>query len=161
MAVNQDALELLAIRNVMAAYNVAGDRMRIADLAATFTTDGVLETPTATYRGRAEILAGLGGGPRDRSAPTPAGPRPTLVRHNLTTSHIVLTGSGAAEGRTYFLVLTDVGPDHAGHYVDRMSKAGADWRFEHRCVRIDWMSEQSRFPSLRTAYEARRAAKTG
>lgn len=151
-----EALEHVAIRNTMAAYNVAGDRMRIEALAATFLDDGVLETPTATYRGRAEIVAGLGGGPRDPSAPPPAGPRPTLVRHNLTTSHVSLTGPETAEGRTYFIVFTDVGPDHAGHYQDRLRKAGGAWLFEHRSVRIDWLAEQSLFPSLKAAHDARR-----
>jgi hypothetical protein len=145
--------DLAAIRQTMSAYNIAGDRMRLEELAATFLPDGVLVTPTATYTGRAEIVAGLGGGPRER--PAAAGPRPTVVRHHLTTSHITLSGPDTASGRTYFIVFTDVGPDHAGHYEDRLRKLDDGWLFEHRDVRIDWISEASLFGGLRAAHEAR------
>lgn len=150
-----EAAELVAIRNVMSAYNIAGDRMRVEALAATFMEDGVLQTPTATYRGRAEILAGLGGRPQAAAKPR-TGPRPTVVRHNLTTSHVILTAADTAEGRTYFIVFTDVGPDHAGHYVDRLRKLDGTWRFEHRDVRVDWIAEASLFPALKAAHAARR-----
>jgi hypothetical protein len=150
-----EASELVAIRNLMSAYNIAGDRMRVEALAATFMEDGVLQTPTATYRGRAEILAGLGGRPEAAAAPR-TGPRPTVVRHNLTTSHVTVTGAHAAEGRTYFIVFTDVGPDHAGHYVDRLRKLDGRWLFEHRDVRVDWIADASLFPALKAAHDARR-----
>jgi hypothetical protein len=150
-----EASEFAAIRNTLSAYNLAGDRLRIEDLAATFTDDGVLQTPTATYRGRAEILAGLGRRPQNPSAPV-AGLRLTLVRHHLTTSQIDLTGADTAKGRTYFLVYTDVGPDHAGHYVDRLRKVDGRWLLEHREARVDWIAEASLFPGLKAAYAARR-----
>jgi hypothetical protein len=150
---SRDALELVAIRNTLAAYNVAGDRLRIEALAATFLEDGVLATPTATYRGRAEIVAGLGGSRSPGAAP--AGPRPTFVRHNLTTSHIALTSPRTAEARSYFMVLTDIGLDHAGHYVDRLRKTDDAWLFEHRDVRVDWISDASFFPALKAAHAAR------
>jgi hypothetical protein len=150
-----EASELIAIRNMMSAYNVAGDRMRVEALAATFMDDGVLQTPTATYRGRAGIIAGLGGGPQG-AAGRRTGPRPTVVRHNLTTSHVTLSGPDMAEGRTYFIVFTDVGPDHAGHYVDRLRKVDGTWLFEHRDVRVDWIAEASLFPALKAAHAARR-----
>jgi hypothetical protein len=151
---NQDARELVAIGATMAAYNVAGDRMRLEDLAATFLEDGVLVTPTATYAGRAGIVAGLSG--RGRPATPSEGPRPTVVRHNLTTSHVTLTGPETAQGRTYFIVFTDIGPDHMGHYVDRLRKVDGAWLFEHRDVRVDWIAEASLFPHLRAAHVARK-----
>ena len=151
--------ELVAIRNVMSAYNVAGDRMRVEALAATFLDDGVLKTPSATYRGREDIVAGLSGRPRDSTAPTDA-PRPSVVRHHLTTSHVTLGGPDIAEGRTYFIVFSDVGPDHAGHYVDRMRKVDGSWLFEVRDVRVDWISEASLFPGLKAAHAARLASQS-
>jgi hypothetical protein len=150
-----EASELVAIRNTLSAYNVAGDRMRLEGLAATFTDDGILKTPTATYCGRGEIIAGLSARPPDPTAPR-TGPRPSLVRHHLTTSQVVLTGAATAEGRTYFIVFTDMGPDHAGHYVDRLRKVGARWLFEHRDVRVDWVADASLFPGLKAAHAARR-----
>lgn len=151
---SQDPLEIVAIGNLLAAYNLAGDRMRIDALADAFLEDGVLATPTATYQGRAAILAGLSGRAAQGDA---AARRPTLVRHNLTTSHIVLTASDTAEGRTYFIVFSDVGPDHMGHYVDRLRKTGDGWRFAHRDVRVDWIADNSLFPALQAAHAARKA----
>jgi hypothetical protein len=151
---NEEAHELSAIRNTLAAYNLAGDRARVDDLAATFLEDGVLATPTATYRGRTEILAGLGG--RVSEAPA-AGRRPTLVRHHLTTSAVTLTGPTSAEGRSYFIVFSDIGLDHAGHYVDRLRKVAQAWLFERRDVRVDWIADASLFPALQAAHASRRA----
>jgi hypothetical protein len=150
--------DIEAIRQTMAAYNIAGDRMRIGALADTFTVDGVLETPTARYEGRDGIASGLG--QRDPTAPASAR-RPTFVRHNLTTSQIDLTGEDTAEGRTYFIVFTDIGPDHMGCYVDRLQKTGAGWRFEHRRVLIDWISDDTLFEGLLVAHRRRTAAKAG
>jgi len=154
---NDAARELEAIRNTMASYNIAGDRMRLDELAGTFAPHGVLETPTARMEGRDAILAGLGRG-RESDAPAP-NPRlgPTFVRHNLTTSLLDLTGEASAEGRSYFIVFTDIGPDHMGCYVDRLIKLDGRWLFDHRRVLIDWMSEQTLFPHLLEAHRARRA----
>ena len=158
-----EADELEAIRRTLAAYNVAGDRMHLEALAATFMEEGVLETPTSVLRGRAGIAAGLGGGARSSAegeAPRPAARRPTFVRHHLTTSHLGLTGPEAAEGRTYFIVFTDVGPDHAGFYLDRLRKVDGRWLFELRRVMIDWMSEATLFTHLLESHRARMAART-
>ena len=154
--------ELEAIRYTFAAYNTAGDRMKLDALAATFTEDGVLETPTSILRGRAGIAAGLGGGragPAPTEAAAPATRRPTFVRHHLTTSLLDLTGPDTAEGRTYFIVFTDVGADHAGFYIDKLRKVGGAWLFERRKVMIDWMSEATLFGNLVEAHKARVAAR--
>jgi len=157
-----DADELEAIRRTLAAYNVAGDRMRLSELAATFMEDGVLELPTSSLNGRAAIAAGLGGGARRSSSPDAAGAvrRPTFVRHHLTTSLLELTGPDTAAGRTYFVVFTDIGPDHAGFYADTLRKVEGAWLFEHRKVMIDWMSEATLFGNLLEAHQARMAVRS-
>ena len=146
----QDTQALSEIRTLLAAYNVAGDRMRLEALAATFTPAGVLETPTAVLRGREEIARGLAGGSRRD------GPAPTLVRHHLTTSHVELQEADQAEARTYFIVYTEIGPDHAGHYLDRLQKTAEGWRIQHRRVRVDWVADATLFPALKPGFEARR-----
>lgn len=156
-----NAEHIEAIRHTMAAYNIAGDRMRIDALAATFTNDGVLETPNARWEGRHAIAAGLGRRAPADQAPQeqPSARRPSFVRHNLTTSLIELTGPDAAEGRSYFQVLTDIGADHAGCYVDRFRRTDEGWRIAHRRVLIDWMSPDSLFEALKAAHVARLAGK--
>jgi hypothetical protein len=155
-----EAEELEAIRRTLAAYNVAGDRMRLDELSATFMEDGVLELPTSSLNGRAAIVAGLSGARRETPlTAAPAIRRPTFVRHHLTTSLLELTGPDSASARTYFMVLTDIGPDHAGAYVDRLRKIDRAWLFEHRKVMIDWMSEATLFGNLVEAHKARIAAR--
>jgi hypothetical protein len=50
-----------------------------------------------------------------------------------------------ARGWTYFVVLTDVGPDHAVVYIARFSREKEDWLIADRRVRIDRVSEHSLF----------------
>jgi hypothetical protein len=63
--------------------------------------------------------------------PWPTETRPTLVRHHLTTSHVTINGALAA-ARTYFFVLSNIGPDHAGVYVDRLENGAEGWQIAHR-----------------------------
>ncbi|ONH31408.1 nuclear transport factor 2 family protein [Pseudofrankia asymbiotica] len=50
------------VRDTVATYSHSGDRLRLEDLAACFTADGVLETKGGwTAHGRAEIIARLSG----------------------------------------------------------------------------------------------------
>jgi hypothetical protein len=131
-----EACDREAIRDLMARYNINGDRARIEAFAATFAPEGTLEFSGEATRGRAAIFARLSGGsaPRD--------PRHTFSRHHLTTSLVELDGDRAT-ARTYFHVLTDIGLDHHGHYADRLCRIDGEWFFEHRSVRIDWQSPLS------------------
>jgi hypothetical protein len=131
-----------AIRAVMARYNTCGDNGRLAELAALFTEDGVLETGNWRREGREAIVDGFSR--RDGEALHPA---LTLMRHHLTTCDITLEGPRAATGRSYFLVITNIGLDRSGVYVDRLHKDEDDqWRFVHRTVRLDWISPHSLMP---------------
>ena len=131
-----------AIRHLLATYTYNGDRGRIAELAACFASDGVLEFPGATATGPAAIAAALTtGGPAD--------PRRTFVRHHTTNPLIEVTGNQATS-RSYFAVWSNLGPDHAGTYSDQLVRTADGWRFAHRLVRIDWQTEQSLFRRMVT-----------
>ncbi|HUD29112.1 MAG TPA: nuclear transport factor 2 family protein, partial [Novosphingobium sp.] len=129
-----------AIRDLIARYTVAGDRLRVDDFVACFTQDAVMESERVVperlfrYEGSAAIrawqerwLAGDGG---THGA--------TFVRHHLSTSKIDLTGTDTALGRTYWTAWTDIGPDHAGYYLDSFRKVEGEWLIAHRRVRLDW-----------------------
>lgn len=148
--------EMLAregIRKTIHAYNAAGDTRDGEAFTALFADDAVLEFagfgPVPGFRsaGIAEI--------RSRTAswsPVP-GQDPSLslasfIRHNLTTCRIDLAGPDSATARTYFVVFTDIGPDHAGFYADTLVRQGEDWRFAHRKIALDWRSPESIFPPL-------------
>jgi SnoaL-like domain len=142
----EDLLTREAIRATMARYNHSGDSLRAEDFAACFTEDGILESASDDgfhFTSRAEILAWQTDW---RDAPTAGTPRGAkFVRHNLTTCTIELTGPGTAKARTYWVVMTDIGPDHCGVYNDQFRKVGEEWLIAHRKVRTEWWAENSHF----------------
>ncbi|MEY4238982.1 MAG: hypothetical protein RL339_1583 [Pseudomonadota bacterium] len=131
-----------AIRQLLAVYTYNGDRGRIAELAACFALNGVLEFPGATATGPEAIAAALsGGGPGD--------PRRSFVRHH-TTNPLIEVDGDSATSRSYFTVWSNHGADHAGTYSDRFERTPQGWRFTHRLVRIDWQAEESLFRRMVT-----------
>ena len=148
-----------AIRATLARYNVAGDRLKIDEYVACFTEDGIIEVtdhmrvPQFRYEGREAIRTW-----QSRWQERTAGDEPvheaSFVRHHLSTCRIELTGPDTARTTTYWVAWTDIGPDHAGVYVDDFRRNGDDWLIAHRRVREDWRSPQSLF---NTAVERSRA----
>jgi hypothetical protein len=145
--------ELLAregVRQTLHAYNIAGDRLRIEDFLAVFTEDAVLESAGGAS-GTGFRCDGRDGIRRwmtdfENRPGRPAGVEaPKFVRHHLTTSLIELTGPAAAKARTYFHVMTQVGPDHAGVYTDVLRKEGEHWLIAERRIRTEWFSPGSLF----------------
>lgn len=132
-----------AIRDLLARYTYNGDRGRVAELAACFAEDGVIEYPGNRAQGPAAIAAALSGGGGGRN------PALTFVRHHITNPLIKVDGD-AATARSYFAVHTDIGPDHSGTYTDQLVRTVAGWRFAHRLVRIDWQSPQTLFRPMVT-----------
>ena len=135
----QELMDREEIRCLQNAYNIGGDRGRIDELAGVFTPDGTLTSRGGTAVGPAAIQAQM----------TKSGPRPTegpdrkmdFVRHNLTTSRVDFDSPTDARGRTYFMVYSEIGPDHMGVYVDRYKKIDGAWKIAERKVRIDWVAE--------------------
>jgi 3-phenylpropionate/cinnamic acid dioxygenase small subunit len=131
-----------AIRKTMAAYTMAGDRLREEEFVAVFTEDAILETEGVPendafrYEGREAIRGWIS---RWRK---PAGEAPvhqaSFIRHHLSTCHIEFSGAEAARTRTYWVAYTDLGPDHGGYYVDDFRKVGDAWLIAHRRIRMDW-----------------------
>lgn len=145
--------ELLAregVRKTMAAYTAAGDRLREDDFLAVFTDDAVLESEGVPepdlfrYEGRDAIRRWIA---RWRTPPPDGAPthQASFVRHHLSTCHIELTGPDSASARTYWVAWTDIGPDHAGYYLDRFRRIGETWLIAHRRIRRDWQSADSLF----------------
>lgn len=143
------------IRLLLATYAINGDRLRLDALAETFAPDGVLESTTRTLAGRDAIREGLGGSRAQPSEPHAASRPPTFVRHNLTTSNLRPTGPDAGSGRTYFIVFSEIGPDHSGFYDDELVRVDGAWRFKRRRVRIDWVDARTVMPALLEGYRKR------
>jgi SnoaL-like domain len=124
------------IRHLLACYTYAGDRGRLTELAACFAPDGVLEFPGSSATGPDAIMAALSSGTRNAAI--------SFVRHHITNPLIAIDGNTAVV-RSYFQVISNNGPDHAGTYSDRLVSSADGWRFAHRLVRIDWQSPASLF----------------
>jgi ketosteroid isomerase-like protein len=127
------------IRDTVAAYADAGDRLRLEELAALFTEDGVLEVKgRRSAQGRGEIVAMLGGRAQSRANPqAETEKRSFFVRHFVTNLRFVTLEPDRAETTAYFLVLTPEGPDHWGRYRDVLVRRDDRWLFEHRLAAVD------------------------
>lgn len=142
--------ELLArecIRHTLASYNMAGDRLREDDFVAVFTDDAVLEVEGENgfrHDGIAAIRAWISGWRAGTSGPTTRR-APTCVRHHLTTCLITFGDGDTATARTYFLVCTQIGPDHGGTYLDTLRRTGDRWLIAHRRVRVEWHATEGLF----------------
>lgn len=135
-----DSADRNAIRNLMARYSLASDCGRFEALAETFAEDGTLCFSGQATTGRAAIVARLNQrGPRN--------PALTFTRHHLTTSLIEVEGERAT-GKTYFQVLTNIGLDHCGVYLDTFVSQDGNWSFARREARVDWQAPQSLYPPL-------------
>lgn len=127
------------IRDTMARYNIGGDRRDLAAFVGTFTEDAIYESAVFHCEGKAAIEAYLAA---NWSAKL-AGPVARFRRHNLTTCQIDLTGPTTATARTYYFVVSDLGPDHSGFYVDQFRQEKGLWLIAHREVWMDWCSPHS------------------
>jgi hypothetical protein len=138
----REAEDREALRLLLARYNIAGDRGRRAEFAGVFADDAVLTLPWSRLHGRNAIVRELFE-PESGAKPHAAAAKPAFVRHHLTTSKIDLDGD-EAYGRTYFLVLTEIGLDHSGVYVDRFTRRGGEWLIIDREVRLDFVAPDTR-----------------
>ena len=140
----EQAVAREAIAHTQSVYNTEGDRGRLDGLLDTFTADGVLELDRGVFNGRDEIRAALSPAvdAKRAEARTADGPR-IFLRHNLTTRRIEFRGEEEADAWTYFFVVTPIGLDHCGVYVDRFVRRDDRWLLANRRVKIDWQAENS------------------
>lgn len=143
---NGKRADLEDIRALIDRYAILGDVGRVDELAGLFTLDGVLETGTWRCDGRTAIRERLAGEGQ------PGDPGLTFMRHHVTSCDLVLNEEATASGRTYFLLITNVGLDRAGTYVDAFRREDGWWRFSHRAVRMDWISDRSLMPAQPTRH---------
>ncbi|HVV12655.1 nuclear transport factor 2 family protein [Amycolatopsis sp.] len=133
------------VRNTIAGYNHAGDRGRLADLAATFTEDGVLHLEgREPAEGREAIVRFLSGVVAEGSRTDDRGER-KIVRHFVANVAFEHTSPTEIRTAAYFVVFNAHGPDHWGRYRDRHVPGDGRWLIAHRYVRVDAIAEGSNF----------------
>ncbi len=131
------------IRDVLARYNQAGDRGRLGELVLCFRTDGAIEIRgEPPVRGRDAILERLTGAVQGLARTSER----RLLRHFVASTRIELLSPREARVRSYYFVVTEIGPDHCGLYLDRFEREGEAWLIAHRRVTVDWKAPDTRFP---------------
>jgi len=70
---------------------------------------------------------------------------PKYIRHYVATHQIDIESENVARGRCYFAVLTHIGLDHWGRYIDTYKKVNGKWLFDTRKVFVDGTSAGSTF----------------
>jgi len=132
-----------SVRQTLADYTAATDRLDLHALASCFGPSGVLEFTGAAepLAGPAAIEAGLGAamsGPRDSAKPAP-----THVRHHVSSVRFGDVAEDRVEVSSYFAVHTDVGLDHWGRYRDVLVPVEGRWLFAHRRISVDAFAANS------------------
>lgn len=134
------AVDRDAIRDLVARYNANGDSGRFDAVRELFVDDAVMTiVGDREYRGIDEIMGIFTGTKSSTSG------RLTHVRHFTSTHQIDLDGE-TARGRLYYAVLTDIGLDHWGRYVDSYIRTPSGWKFSTRSVSVDGWSPDTLFP---------------
>jgi hypothetical protein len=147
-----DLLAREAIRDLVARYNAYGDSGLFDRMLGLFAPGAVLEIDAQVHTGPDEIRAvftqvpertarGTGGDGGDGAGNR----RPAYLRHCTATHQIDLVDDATATGRCYFFVLTAVGLDHWGRYLDDYRVVDGEWRFARRRVLVDDTSPESLF----------------
>jgi hypothetical protein len=134
-----------AIRVTLARYAVAADKANYTELSQCFCPSGSLVVAGGlVMTGRDSIANELGRRAKARGH----GIRTDVFQlHFVGTSHIVI-GTGDAEATTYYQVITEQGPDHAGRYLDRFAPWESQWLLLTRHATMDWVNPVSRFAKL-------------
>ena len=130
-----------AVRDTIARYLHGGDRARLDELASTFAVDGeLLIDDEPPVRGRAAIVERLSSVP---AAPGSDGTR--LLHHHVSSVRFLSVTREKVEAASYFLAVTERGPDHWGRYRDVLVPDGDAWVFARRTVTVSGSAPESRF----------------
>lgn len=147
---SEEAHARTQIQYAMATYALGVDSSDIDLILEAFAPDGVLNARGDARKGHAEIRAFYETALADGIATKKAGSR-RLLRHNLTTSRVVIESADRARGETYFIVMTEFGPDHSGIYTDVFSRHGDRWLLQDRKIAVEWYGKGSWFETKRLA----------
>lgn len=150
MQTSQQLLDRAAIQDTMARYAHGVDSAQYDLVSACFVENGLLRVPNGPpLRGRAEIFRSLStAGLKRRECGGQI-----FQRHSLSLSRIEIDGDEASS-ETYFHVMTELGLDHSGRYVDQLVRQGSQWLFREREVFVEYILEKSRFMSPQLAVAA-------
>jgi len=131
-----------AIRDLVARYNANGDTGRFDQVIELFAPNAVMDVGDQRPRVGQDEIRTIFTGARDRAD---YGDAPRYLRHLTATHQIDIIDESSAKGRCYYQVLTAVGLDHWGRYIDDYKKVNGEWKFTRRKVTVDGRNPGSLF----------------
>jgi hypothetical protein len=131
-----------SIRDLVARYNANGDTGRFDRVVELFAPDAVMDTGDTVERVGLEEIRSIFTNARDRAS---YGEHSVYLRHMTATLQIDLIDQTAAKGRCYYFVLTAIGLDHWGRYIDEYRTVDGVWKFARRRVTVDGRTAGSLF----------------
>jgi hypothetical protein len=131
-----------SIRDLVARYNANGDSGRFDQVMELFAPDAVMEIEGEAPKVGHEEIRTIFTGAAGRAE---WGDRPVYLRHVTGTHQIDVVDEAHAVGRCYYFVLTAVGLDHWGRYLDEYRVVDGRWRFATRRVSTDGRSPDALF----------------
>jgi hypothetical protein len=131
-----------AVRDLVARYDANGDTGRFDQLIELFAPDAVMETGDGSARTGPEEIRTIFTGARDGAR---YGDHPVYLRHMTATLQIDVIDESRAKSRCYYFVITDIGLDHWGRYIDEFRTVGDTWKFARRRVTMDGRNPESLF----------------
>jgi len=136
------------VRDLIGRYTRAGDSGRFADLAALFAPDGVLLVPDEPpFVGPAAVLGYLERVAANLAAETDV----PMMHHHVSSIWVDVVSPTDVRAGSYYLVVTERGPDHWGRYRDRFALGRDGWYFAERRVRTDGATPTSWVATRRSA----------
>ncbi len=126
-----------SIRDLVVRYNSNADTGRFKEVIELFAPDGVMVFDDGSTSGSEQILK-IFTDVNEKLATS-------YVRHMTATHQIDLIDRRTASGRCYYQVLTAIGLDHWGRYIDDYGVIDGRWKFVKRRVSVDGRSPASLF----------------
>jgi hypothetical protein len=131
-----------AVRDLVARYNANADTGRFDQVVELFAPDAIMDIQDQARRTGPEEIRLIFTAARDRAD---YGDRPVYLRHMTATHQIDVLDRSNAKGRCYYQVLTAVGLDHWGRYIDDYRTVDGVWKFARRRVTVDGRNPASLF----------------
>jgi hypothetical protein len=131
-----------AIQYTIGRYCSAIDRACYDELTEVFTPDAVVTFCNApSLIGHQHIVSTMTNAAEKRGSLLPQ----NFQRHLLGNSIINVLDSQNAKAVHYISVISELGPDHSGVYIDDFVKSGERWLIARRQANVEWVRPDSRF----------------
>jgi len=127
----------VAIFDLINRYNAEADRGHFAQALELFSDGATFEVGKKVWEGKKSILAMM----ESTSNRIASNSEIKFYRHVTSTHQIDFASETQASGRCYLHIVTDLGLDHWGRYIDRFANTETGWLFSARRVVIDGWSD--------------------